>query len=224
MAKLVTHEAGGLFNSLLLVERSWSAPPFLQPTLEQVYQFLAKEAPLPDFPPSAPLIRATLVLLPGDQQTTSCRHIRLAAGTEMIFWALIAQRNRFSNGEGDFHHLLMNDLVLAQALDIFTADGNPRIMDAVAEGSSALCEALIAETQAFPQAPLCRRRLARFYQSCLQVGEEAWGLEPEAFKSAEDLLIASFCQGSFPPEDPLQCLPEGNREAFFSIIRLFLSL
>lgn len=224
MAKLVTHEAGGLFNRLLLVEQNWSAPPFLQPALEQVYRFLAEEAPLPDLPPSVPLIRATLVLLPGSQQTISCRHIRLAGGTEMIFWALIAQRNRFFDGEGDFYHLLMNDLVLAQALNIFTTDGDPRIMNAVAEGSSALCEALIAEVPASSQTPLCRRHLARFYQSCLQVGGEAWGLAPKALKPAEDLFITSLCEGTFPSEDPLQGLPEENREAFLSILRLFLFL
>ena len=163
------------FRRLEERERDFRAPEPLLPHLESVRAFLREE--LAETPAAEmSLARAGLTLAAAwEGDFSPPRLIPLAAGVEMIYSALTVQQSALRPGDAvDLFGILSQDLVLARALDLYTTDGNPRVMDAVSRGASRLCEALMAERSG-ESAAATAHLLGDFHGACARVGSAASG-------------------------------------------------
>ncbi|MBW3624792.1 MAG: hypothetical protein KY468_15415 [Armatimonadetes bacterium] len=177
-------------------ERSFRITPSLAAPLERVRRILRDE--LSEEPvESLTLARAGLVLASAGEGESPApegefpapegefpapegermedRLIPLAAGVEMIYHALTVQQSALHPGEAaDLFGILSQDLVLSRALDLYTRDGDPRVMDAVSRGAAHLCEALMADHAGEPLA-VSLGCLCRFHEECARIGAAASG-------------------------------------------------
>lgn len=173
-------------------ERGFIAPEPLASPLEQVRRFLREEL-AEDLAETLPLARAGLVLAAaweGEERLE--RLIPLAAGMEMIYYALTMQQSAVRPGEpADLFGILSHDLVLARALDLYATDGDARLMEAVSQGSSRLCEALMAD-RSEANGEAAEHYLARFHAACVKVGAAAAKLKEEQEREKAKRVEAVF--------------------------------
>ncbi len=161
-----------LFQRLAGLEESFRPPRSLAPALDKVRDFLREELAEAE-PESLSLLRAGLVIAAAEGKCGEDRLIPLAAGVEMIYHALTHQQTAVKEGQAaDLFGILSHDLVLARALDLYTSDGDCRVMDAVSRGASHLCEALMAERIGEVE-DVAIRHLAEFHAECGRVGAAA---------------------------------------------------
>ncbi len=215
------------FLLLTTAERRFSPPPFLTPALEPVREFLTEElsgaeGPLED----AHLLRPSLVLLwAGLGELPKASLTELAAATEMIHHAMLAQRGclRLQASRNVFG-ILSNDLVLARALSIYTAHGDLGVMESIASGSIALCEALLEEMQPLPDVRRLVDRLGAYCGACCEVGAGLGRLAPpqidEARRFGHALVQGALGQpGARHPRVPLarSATQQRSREALLEL-------
>jgi hypothetical protein len=158
-------------------ERDFAPPAALVSALEDVRAYLAEEL-AEGAAESLSLVRAALVLSAAGDAAPS-RRIPLSAGMEMVYHSLTAQRASAGIEEpSDLLGILSHDLVLARALDLYAADGDKRVMEAVSSGASTLSEALMSEcADSSPDIPV--RLAARFHGYCVRVGAAIAGIPEE---------------------------------------------
>jgi hypothetical protein len=151
-------------------ESRFQAPAALVPLLDRVRDYLREELP-ENAADSLPLAKAALVLASATEgDAPTARWVPLAAGMEMIYFSLAAQHEAVSaSASADLFGLLSHDLLLARALDLYTRDGDCRVMEAVSQGAASLCESLMKE-HCPDLSTESTRRIAPYLRACIRVG------------------------------------------------------
>jgi hypothetical protein len=213
---------GSAFDLLAERERGFRPPEPLRPLLEGVRDFLREELS-EGSAEGMTLARAGLVTAAAGTDTVPPeRLIPLAAGVEMIHHALTVQQTALRPDDGvDLFGILSQDLVLARALDLFTADGSPRVMEAVSRGAASLCEALMSERAGEPVSNAVKY-LGGFHAACARVGIAAAGgdeaREKDAARRVKELFQFSFgtAKETPSPSENKQERPGGYLDGFLS--------